>query len=429
MLTQAPKGTRDITPEQSHLWHYMEDAMRAACAAAGYREARTPVFEHTELFLRGIGDTTDVVQKEMYTFTDKGGRSVTLKPEGTAGVVRMLVEHKLFAEALPAKMYYVSCPNFRYEKPQNGRLREFHQFGVEAFGAPQATVDAEQIALAWDLLTGLGLTGLSLHVNSIGCPVCRPVFHERLQAFLVERLDKLCDTCQERFTRNPMRILDCKSPDCQAQLVGAPRVLDCLCPDCRAHMQTLQETLTRIAIPFELDPGIVRGLDYYTKTVFEIIAQMPGGSLTVCGGGRYDGLTEALGGPALPGVGFGMGMERVLMLLDAQGKAPPLPPQVQVYVCTQGDAARDAALPLAQNLRRAGVAADCDHMGRSLKAQFKHADKCGARLVLVLGEAELLAETVTLRDMRTRQETQVPLPALTEAVLACLAQGGLTPVN
>ncbi len=416
MLTQAPKGTKDVLPTESGRWQVIEATMRDACARAGYREVRTPVFEHTELFLRGVGDTTDIVQKEMYTFLDKGDRSVTLKPEGTAGVVRMVLEHKLYAEAMPLKLYYLNCPNFRYEKPQSGRYREFHQFGVEAFGAPEATVDAEQIALAWRLLLGLGMEGLALHINSIGCPACRPVYHEKLRQFLSARLDTLCDTCKDRFARNPMRILDCKSPDCQRQLQGAPSILDCLCEGCQTHFDKLQAALTAMDIPFSVDPGIVRGLDYYTKTVFEIITDTGSGPLTLCGGGRYDGLVEQLGGPSLPGVGFGMGMERVLMVMESQGILPEDPGAVDVFVCTLGEAALLPGLALTHQLRQAGIRADADHMARSLKAQFKYADKCGAKYVAVLGEDELQAGVVTLRNMATREEQKIPLADVAKAI-------------
>ncbi|MCL2545145.1 MAG: histidine--tRNA ligase [Clostridia bacterium] len=416
MLTQAPRGTKDVTPEASALWQYVEARMRGACAKAGYREVRTPTFEHTELFVRGVGDTTDVVQKEMYTFVDKGGRSVTLKPEGTAGVVRMIIENRLYAEAQPMKLFYLNAPVFRYDKPQSGRFREHHQFGVEAFGAAGATVDAEQITLAWDLLQGLGLRDLRLSVNSIGCPACRPAYQQRMRDFLAERLDGLCGTCKGRFDRNPMRILDCKSPSCQARIAGAPSVLACLCAECEAHFAALQEALRLFGLPFQIDPGIVRGLDYYTKTVFEILTETESGPLALTGGGRYDLLVEQLGGPALPGVGFGMGMERVLMVMQAQGAAPPAQGLIDVFVCAQTEAARQPALALMMALRRAGVRADADHMGRSLKAQFKYADKCGARLVAVLGEEELRDGQVTLRDMVTREEKRVLLDEAVKTV-------------
>ncbi len=410
MLTQAPRGTKDVTPELSAGWQVIEARMRDICARMGYREVRTPTFEHTELFLRGVGDTTDIVQKEMYTFQDKGERSVTLKPEGTAGVVRMLLEHKLFAEALPLKLYYLYSPVFRYDKPQAGRYREHHQFGVEAFGAAMPTVDAEQIALFWNLLTGLGLRDLSLHINSIGCPVCRPTYQAKLKEFLAGKLDHLCGTCKGRFDRNPMRILDCKSPECQAQLEGAPSVLDCLCEECKDHFDGLQAALATVNIPFEIDPRIVRGLDYYTKTVFEVLTKEVGGaSLAVGAGGRYDGLVEQLGGPAMPGVGFGMGMERVLLVMERQGLLPGPANVADVFLCVQGESARLPALQLTMALRDAGIRADTDHMGRSLKAQFKYADKCGAKVVAVLGDEELATGQVTLRDMTTREEVRVSL--------------------
>ena len=316
MLTQAPRGTKDVLPAESYRWQALEARMRSAAALAGYREVRTPVFEHTELFLRGVGDTTDIVQKEMYTFQDKGDRSITLKPEGTAGAVRCFLEHNLYADALPCKMYYLNAPIFRYENPQSGRLREHHQFGVECFGAKEATADAELILLAYHLLQDLGVKNLSVEINSIGCPKCRPVYHSRLKEFLGERIDQMCATCRERFDRNPLRVLDCKEKKCQELTKDAPNMLDLLCDECRGHFGQLQECLSLAGIPYRINSRIVRGLDYYTKTVFELITETKDGKLTVCGGGRYDNLVAQIGDQDIPAVGFGMGLERVLMLLD-----------------------------------------------------------------------------------------------------------------
>ena len=322
MLTQAPRGTKDVLPQDSYRWQAVEAKMREAAALAGYREVRTPVFEHTELFARGVGDTTDIVQKEMYTFKDKGDRSITLKPEGTAGVARAFLESNLYAEALPCKMYYLDAPIFRYEAPQNGRLREHHQFGVEVYGAPRASVDAECIALALDLFRTLGIGGLSVNVNSIGCPECRPAYNAKLREYLQANYDGLCETCRTRFEKNPLRILDCKEETCKRIAAGAPKMIDCLCDDCKAHFEELKASLAAMGIAYTIDPMIVRGLDYYTKTVFEIISTEGQYKGTVCGGGRYDCLLEQLGGPKMPGVGFGLGMERLLLVAESFREIP-----------------------------------------------------------------------------------------------------------
>ena len=409
MLTQAPKGTKDLLPQDAYRFQAVEAVEKRIAERAGYREIRTPVFEHTELFLRGVGDTTDIVQKEMYTFTDKGDRSITLKPEGTAGAVRALVEHSLYAGPLPVKMYYVNNPIFRYEAPQSGRLREHHQFGCECFGAAEPSCDAELISIAVDVLKGLGLDNLVVNINSIGCPECRKVYHEKLRAFLSERLDKLCETCRGRFEKNPLRILDCKVESCQKQLEGAPSILDCLCDECAAHFEGLKADLDALGIPYSVDPRIVRGLDYYTRTVFEIARQTENGTQAVCGGGRYDGLVEQIGGPKLPAMGFGMGVERVLMLLEQSGVEIPEPRHYDAYVAALGAQARIPALKLTTDLRRAGVKTEMDHASRSLKAQFKHADKVGAPYILIVGGDELARGTVRLRNMQTKEETEIPL--------------------
>lgn len=407
MLTQAPKGTQDVLPASSYRWQKVEQTMRDVCLLYGYREVRTPVFEHTELFLRGVGDTTDVVQKEMYTFLDKGGRSVTLKPEGTAGVVRAFLEGKLFSEPLPLKTCYISCPVFRYEKPQAGRLREHHQLGVEVFGARDASCDAEVISLAMEVLKRSGIADLALTINSIGCPTCRAEYHEALKAFLEPMLPDLCETCRGRFERNPMRILDCKEPGCRHKLTSAPAMLDYLCGECADHFEQLKGYLAALNLPYAIDSRIVRGLDYYTRTVFEIIADTPAGKLTACGGGRYDALVETLGGPSTPGVGFGMGVERLLMIQDQRGVAPQAEPLYDVFVCTLGSEARLEGMRLVRELREAGLKADLDHAARSLKAQFKYADKSGAKQVIVLAGDELARGVVKLRDMGSSTETEV----------------------
>ena len=322
MQIQAPKGMKDVTPKESYKWQYIEKLMRSACAEFGYRETRTPVLEHTELFARGVGDTTDIVQKEMYTFTDKGDRSVTLKPEGTAGAVRMFLENKLFADAQPTKMFYLYCPVFRYEKPQAGRLREHHQFGVEVFGAPRASADAEVISLAISILNELGIKSVKAKINSIGCPECRPQYNAALKEYLKANYDELCETCKTRYEKNPLRILDCKEKRCGEIAAAAPKVLDYLCPECQAHFEELKASLDALGIEYEVDPMIVRGLDYYTKTVFELVSTEGAYTGTVCGGGRYDGLIEELGGPKMNAVGFGMGMERLLLVAESFNPIP-----------------------------------------------------------------------------------------------------------
>ena len=406
MLTQAPKGTQDMLPKDAYRWQEIARTMREACALAGYQEIRTPIFEHTELFQRGVGDTTDVVQKEMYTFEDKGNRSITLKPEGTAGAVRAFIESHMYAETLPVKLYYSACPCFRYEKPQSGRLRQFHQNGVEVFGAKDASVDAEIIRLAMDILHANGIDGLRLNINSIGCPNCRAAYLEKLKAYLEPKLPGLCKTCQERFERNPMRILDCKED--APKLTDAPAMLDNLCEDCASHFEKLKGYLGAMGLEYAIDPRIVRGLDYYTKTVFEIITDAPdGGELTVCGGGRYDGLVEELGGPATPGIGWGMGIERMIMVQDMRGSAPAAPAPLDVLVVTLGDDARMEGVKLVSELRAKGIKADLDHAARSMKAQFKYANKLGVKKVIVIAGDELEKGVVKLRDMEASSEAEV----------------------
>ncbi len=419
MLTQAPRGTKDVLPTDSYRWQHVEAKMREAAAQAGFREVRTPVFEHTELFLRGVGDTTDIVQKEMYTFKDKGDRSITLKPEGTAGAVRALLESSLYADALPCKMYYLNAPIFRYEAPQSGRLREHHQFGLECFGAKDASADAELILLAYRLLSGLGVKNLSVNINSIGCPNCRPRYHAELKSFLGERVHDMCGDCKNRFERNPLRVLDCKQPHCQELVKDAPSMLDLLCDECQEHFAQLQAFLTAAKIPYAIDSRIVRGLDYYTKTVFELITTTENGNLTVCGGGRYDNLVEQLGGPSLSAVGFGMGIERVLMLLDGEGIELPKPDLYDVFVTYMGDHKVDA-FALVQSLRDAGVKADMDHTGRSLKAQFKYANKVAARLTATLGDDEVANGVVKVKNMATKEEQTIAIAEIAAGVKGML---------
>ena len=415
MGIQAPRGTRDVLPVESYRWQYLEACMRKAAASAGYRETRTPVFEHTELFLRGVGDTTDIVQKEMYTFLDKGDRSITLKPEGTAGAARCFLEHNLYAEPLPCKMYYLNAPIFRYENPQSGRLREHHQFGLECFGAQEPTADAELILLAYRLLSELGMRNLSVNINSIGCPKCRPVYHSRLKEYLAGKIGCMCDDCKGRFERNPLRVLDCKQKKCQELTKDAPSMLDLLCDECRDHFQELQACLKDAGIPYTVDPRIVRGLDYYTKTVFEMITATKDGNLTVCAGGRYDHLLQQIGGPDLPAVGFGMGIERVLMLAESESIQIPEPAWYDVFVTYMGTHRADA-FRLTQLLRQEGLKADMDHCGRSLKAQFKYANKTKAPVTAVIGDEEAAGGTVKLKNMNTGEERSAAWEAAAAAV-------------
>ena len=415
MLTQAPRGTKDVLPTESYRWQYLEAKMRAAAAEAGFREVRTPVFEHTELFARGVGDTTDIVQKEMYTFKDKGERSITLKPEGTAGAVRAFLESNLYAEPLPCKMYYLAAPIFRYEAPQAGRLREHHQFGLECFGAKDATADAELILLAYRLLSDLGVSNLSVNINSIGCPNCRPKYNDVLRGYLKDHLDELCEDCRNRYERNPLRVLDCKQAKCQSVVTQAPILLDYLDDECRQHFEELQACLQAMKVPYQINHKIVRGLDYYTKTVFELITKTKAGNLTVCGGGRYDHLVEQLGGPDTPAVGFGMGIERVLALLDGEGVVIPRPAQYDVFVTYMGEHRLDA-FRLVQVFREAGLKADMDHCSRSLKAQFKYANKTGSPVTATIGDEEAETGTVKLRNMESREEITVQTADAPEAV-------------
>lgn len=410
LLTQAPRGTRDVLPDESYLWQLIEKTQREVCALHGIREVRTPVFEHTELFQRSVGDTTDVVQKEMYTFKDRGDRSITLKPEGTAGTVRAFIESSLYAQPLPQKMCYINCPVFRYEAPQSGRLREHHQFGIEIFGAPDASCDAELIALALDVIGRMGVKNLMLRINSIGCPECRETYKKRLIEFLNERKGDLCKDCLNRLERNPLRVLDCKEEGCKRATVGAPSILDNLCDECKTHFENLKRYLDAMGIAYEVDSRIVRGLDYYTKTVFEIITKVPGengkpdSELTVCGGGRYDGLVEQVGGPKCAGIGFGMGTERLIMVMKQQGVQPESPRLYDAFIVTMGDDARVEGIKLARELRANGVKCDIDHAARSMKAQFKYANKLGAPVVAVIAGDELAQGVVKIKDMAKSEE-------------------------
>lgn len=415
-MIQIPKGTKDVLPKQSHLWQYVENTAREIAEAFGFREIRTPVFEHTELFLRGVGDTSDIVNKEMYTFLDKGNRSVTLKPEGTAGVARSFIENGLANDGLPAKMYYFS-PAFRYERPQAGRLREHHQFGVELYGAAGAQADAEVITLVDAFYKRLGLKEVRLELNSIGCKECRTAYNSALKEYFAPRLSEMCEDCNARFAKNPMRMLDCKNETCKAHASGAPRMLDYLCPDCRAHFEELKRLLDGAGVKYEVNPSIVRGLDYYSRTVFEFVSGAAGAQGTVCGGGRYDTLLEQIGGKAVPAVGFGGGIERLLMVMEAEGAALPEPKRVDCYLAGIDEESREKAFLLATELRRAGVSAETDLMERSVKAQFKYADKIGAHYVAVIGGNELEEGAAEVKDMKTSSSEKVKFEELAQYLI------------
>lgn len=408
MLTKAPRGTNDILASDSYKWQYIEEKARDLCRRFGYGEIRTPTFEHTELFLRGVGDTTDVVEKQMYTFEDKGNRSITLRPEGTASAARAYIEHNLGAQPLPVKLFYL-IPCFRYEKPQAGRLREFHQFGVEVFGSQAPTVDAEIISLAMLFLSELGLQELALNINSIGCPECRKAYNEVLIAYFKEHYDELCDTCKSRLERNPLRILDCKSPICGALAKKAPKLIDYLCSDCREHFDAVKTALDGMGIAYTVDPDIVRGLDYYTKTVFEITSNDIGSQSAVCGGGRYDGLIEELGGAPTPGIGFALGIERLLMVMEQKGLSFGELEAPKLYVANIGAAADAYAETLVYHLRKNGISCEKDRIGRSLKAQMKYADKSGYQYTVVLGDDEIAQRKAVLKRMSDGESITVEL--------------------
>lgn len=416
MLTRGPRGTNDILPVEVFKWQHIEKVTAEICGRFGYKEIRTPVFEHTELFERGVGETTDIVQKEMYTFQDKGGRSITLRPEGTAGIVRSYIEHGMSSQPLPVKLYY-NISAYRYESVQKGRYREFHQFGAEAFGSPGPDIDVEIISLIVQIFNKLGISGLSLHINSIGCPVCRRAYNEALKQFLSPVLPVLCDTCRDRFDRNPLRILDCKVPECRANLCGAPVLLDYLCDDCSDHFKGLTEGLNNINIGFVIDNGIVRGLDYYTKTIFEFVSDHVGTQKTVCGGGRYDGLIEECGGTPTPGIGFGLGIERLLMEMESQDIAIPEPGGIDIFISTIGANANRYAGKLVNELRAKGISAEKDLMDRSLKAQMKYADKLGATYTVIIGDDEINSNKAILKNMKTSEQKDISLDTITDRLV------------
>ena len=420
MAYESVRGMRDILPDETPYWAAVEARIREIARAFNYREIRPPIVEHTELFSRGIGEATDVVNKEMYTFPDKKGRSLTLRPEATASVVRAYVEHGLFNTEPFQKLYYVG-PMFRYEKPQKGRSRQFHQYGVEAIGALDPALDVEVIDLAWTLMESLGLTGLSLRLNSIGCPEDRVRYRDALREYFAPRIKEMCPDCQRRYAENPLRILDCKNEICQPHIHGAPGSVDYLCDECRDHFDKVKGYLDQLGLPYRIDPKLVRGLDYYTRTVFELVSTDLGAQDALLGGGRYDGLVAQLGGPPTPGVGFAGGMERLILVLKARGLLPESGSGVDLFFVTIGDAARNAAVELAHALRRQGIRVDLDYRGRSLRKQMKYADQIKARYVIVIGEDEVKTSTARLKEMATGKETEVALEP--EAIVERLKGG------
>ena len=410
-MINIPKGTKDMLPSEAYKWHYVEDIARQTAHSFGFKEIRTPTFEHTELFLRGVGETTDIVNKEMYTFNDKGDRSMTLRPEGTAGVARSYIENGLAQNGLPLKTYYIASI-FRYEKPQNGRLREHHQFGVEMYGSDLPKADVEVIALANTFLHNVGLKELALNINSIGCKECRAKYNQALKEYIGANLEGMCATCKSRFDKNPLRILDCKEERCKAITANAPKIIDYLCDDCKEHFNGVQNGLKVLDIPFTVNPGIVRGLDYYTRTVFEFVSTDIGAQGTVCGGGRYNHLVEEVGGKPTPAAGFGLGLERLLLVLENTNNLRAEEKGIDVYVAPLGDRASNESQAICQHLRASGLSAETDLMGRSLKAQMKYADKINAHYVAIIGDDELEQGVATVKNMKEGDSKQISLDDL-----------------
>ena len=406
MLTNAPRGTKDILPEQVGNWLEVENKIREICRNFGYEEIRTPIFEHTELFQRGIGEGTDVVDKEMYTFTDRGDRSITLRPENTASVVRAYLQNKLYASGNLQKLFYLGSM-FRYDRPQAGRLREFHQFGVEALGEKNPALDAEIILLAWDFLKSLGLEDLKLKINTVGCPNCRPVYRQKLREYFSEYQDELCDDCKKRIEKNPLRVLDCKVDGEKEFMQDAPNIFTCLCDDCKEHFDKVQEFLQAAKVEFELDSRLVRGLDYYTKTAFEIQYTPLGAQSAVAGGGRYDGLVEEIGGSPTPGIGFAAGIERILIALEKQNLLKVAEKKFDAFIVAVGSQAEIFGFEILSKLRRKNISATMDFAKRSIKAQMKQAAKSGAKFALIIGEEEVKNSTVTVKNLETSEQENI----------------------
>lgn len=417
MLTEAPKGTKDIFGVYMDEWQRVESVMRSLCEDFGIGELRTPIFEHTELFLRGVGETTDIVQKEMYTFKDKGDRSITLRPEGTAGAARSFIEHGIYNNPQPTRFYYIG-PMFRYENTQKGRQRQFHQFGVEMYGSYSPALDAEVISVAAQLLKRLGIHDVELRINSLGCPECRQKYNTALKEYIGSNIDKLCDDCRERFEKNPLRVLDCKEEKCQRIIADAPVVLDYLDEECTEHFETVKAILDEMGIKYEVDDKIVRGLDYYTRTVFEFVSNGIGAQGTVCGGGRYDNLVAECGGQPTGAVGFAVGIERLLLVLEAQNGAFEKKAEKDIYIGAIGKAGLIKGQGIAYRMRQAGIKAECDSVGRSVKAQMKYANKTGAAYSVILGDIEIAEDSVKLKNMETGEEEPVKVSELLDIMIA-----------
>ncbi len=416
MSIQTPKGTRDILPSEIHLWHFVESKVQEIFEVFGYHEIRTPIFEHTELFVRGVGDTTDIVEKEMYTFADKGGRSLSLRPEGTASIVRACIQNRLL-DTLPVLKLYYTGQMFRYERPQAGRYREFWQAGVEAFGSANPLLDAEVIDLAYELLADLGLKQLSVQINSLGDDACRPAYTRKLLEYIERHLDDLCGKCVGRYERNPLRVLDCKEAECRTIMVDAPKSLDHLCEDCQQHFEQVQHFLNDLEVDYAVNPYVVRGLDYYTRTAFAVVASGLGAQDEVLGGGRYDKLVESLGGKPTPGVGFAFGLDRLILALEAQGVDLLEPHPCDVYIAAIGTEAEKVALKLSHTLRQQRIKTDMEFAGRSLRAQMKTANKIHARYTILLGDNELARNTVVLRNMQSGDQSEISQMELMETLL------------
>ena len=414
-MIQKPRGTMDILPKDSKKWEFIENAARKVCKKRGFGEIRFPTFEETCLFSRGVGDTTDVVQKEMYTFIDRDGTSYSLRPEGTASVARSVIENGLAGDTMPLKLFYIiNC--FRHERPQAGRYREFYQFGAELFGATTPTADTELISLADDFLKTLGITNTSLHINSIGCPNCRPQYKAALVEYFSANMEELCDTCKSRLMSNPLRILDCKSPICSKIAADAPKTIDSLCTECADHFEGLKTRLDAIGIEYKVDSHIVRGLDYYSRTVFEFISEGIGAQSTVCGGGRYDGLVKQIGGPELAGIGFAAGINRLILTMENGSAYNEEENSVPLYIAALGENASVKATEICARLRNEGIASETDIVGRSLKAQMKYANKINAQNTLIIGDGEIESGKAQLRNMQNGEQSEISLENINELI-------------
>ncbi|SDW66419.1 histidyl-tRNA synthetase [Marininema mesophilum] len=423
MSFQIPRGTVDLMPGEVEKWQYIEEKARELCRRYNFSEIRTPLFEQTELFQRGVGETTDIVSKEMYTFMDRGGRSLTLRPEGTAGVVRSFVEKKIYGEPQPTKWYYIG-QMYRYERPQAGRQRQFHQFGIEAFGAVDPVLDAELVDLGWQFIRSVGVSGVKVALNSVGCSRCRPRYREKLVEYLTPYKEELCKDCHTRLEQNPMRVLDCKKEGCQRVTEDAPRMVNFLCEECAPHFETVKESLDLLGVEWYLDTRLVRGLDYYTQTAFEYILEGQGGHAgSLGGGGRYNGLVQEVGGPEMPGVGFALGLERVLLALESRGVDLPLASGVDCFIVSLGDAAKKRSVLLLKELRQMGSTAERDYLDRKMKGQLKAADRASARYVAIVGENELEKNQVVVKEMATGEQNTIQLDKLATYIREACGKG------